>query len=71
MERQPVSSSDLMSVGYEEESQILEIEFLKGGIYQYYGVPVGIYDGLMSAGSKGSYFHQNIRKGGYSCVKVG
>lgn len=71
MERQPVSSSDLLSVGYEEESQILEIEFLKGGIYQYYGVPIDIYNGLMNAGSKGSYFHQNIKKGGYSCNKVG
>lgn len=71
MERQPVSSSDLLSVGYEEENQILEIEFIKGGIYQYYGVSIDIYDGLMNAGSKGSYFNQNIKKGGYSCTKVG
>jgi len=70
MERQPVSSGDLSSVGYEEENQMLEIEFVKGGIYQYYGVPVDIYEGLMNAGSKGSYFHQNIKKSGYSYTKV-
>jgi hypothetical protein len=71
MKRQSVSSSDLLSVGYDEENQTLEIEFVKGGIYQYSRVPGGIHEGLMSAVSKGQYFHQNIKNGGYPHTKVG
>jgi len=70
MERMPVQSSNLASVGYDPSTQILEIEFLQGGIYQYYGVPNWIYSGLMSAPSKGSYFAQHIRNA-YTYTKVG
>lgn len=61
MNRQSVNSSDLKSVGYDEETQTLEIEFRSGAIYEYYNVPQNIYDGLMSASSYGKYFNQNIR----------
>ncbi len=71
MNRVPVQSSDLASVGYDLASSILEIEFHSGGIYQYFGVPQYIYEGLMSAGSKGTYFHQNIKNAGYSYSKIG
>jgi KTSC domain len=33
MERQPVSSSNLKSVGYDPRSRTLEIEFHNGGVY--------------------------------------
>ena len=56
MERQPVSSSNLASVGYEEASATLEVEFVDGGIYQYFGVPSEVHAGLMAAGSHGTYF---------------
>ena len=71
MERVPVQSSNLVSVGYELGTAILEIEFHSGGIYQYSGVPEDVHQGLMNAGSKGSYFHQNIKNAGYPYVKVG
>ncbi len=61
MERIPVSSRNLCSVGYDPDSQILEIEFSHGGVYQYPGVPQAEYEGLMNAGSKGQYFHSNIK----------
>jgi hypothetical protein len=61
MQRQPVSSSNLSSVGYDAESQTLEIEFHSGAVYQYYGVPKSVYIGLMQAASQGSYFHRHIR----------
>ncbi len=69
MERTPVSSSNLSSVGYDPESLTLEIEFNHGGIYQYYEVPDHIHDELMGADSLGSYFHHNI-KGVYSFGKM-
>ena len=62
MDRQLVSSSNIRSVGYETESQTLEIEFHSGGIYQYAIVPETVYRGLMLADSKGSYFHRYIRE---------
>jgi hypothetical protein len=61
MQRRPVNSSNLASVGFDSESETLEVEFNDGSVYQYFGVPVDVYRGLMSAGSHGSYFHQHIR----------
>jgi hypothetical protein len=59
MNRIPVESSNLRSVGYEDN--ILEIEFQDGGVYQYFDVPKPIYDGLIQAESPGKYFWANIR----------
>ena len=70
MNRIPVQSSNLVSVGYEPSNLTLEIEFHKGSIYQYFGVPQNIHEGLMSAGSKGSYFDKNIKKVGYSYTRI-
>jgi hypothetical protein len=70
MNRQPVSSSNLRSVGYDPAAHVLEIEFHSGGIYQYTGVPASIHTALMQAGSKGSYFHDHI-KDRYSTRKIG
>jgi KTSC domain len=70
MNRISVSSSNLASVGYDRTTQMLEIEFLHGGIYQYPGVPSSVYDGLMTADSHGSYFYNHVKKAGYSYQKV-
>ena len=61
MERQPVTSSNIASVGYDASSKTLEVEFHSGSLYEYFGVPKEIYDGLMKAESHGSYFHRHIR----------
>jgi hypothetical protein len=65
-----VVSSNLRSVGYDPATAVLEVEFHSGGIYQYFGVPAGVYGGLMQAGSKGCYFHDFV-KGMYAYQKVG
>ena len=61
MDRQSVKSSNISSIGYDAKSQTLEVEFRSGGIYQYFKVPVSIYNGLMKAPSHGSYFQQHIK----------
>lgn len=61
MDRLPVTSSNLASVGYESETKTLEVEFHTGDIWQYDGVPKGNYALLMSAPSVGSYFAQQIK----------
>jgi len=68
MERISVSSSNLVSVGYDEDSSTLEVEF-NSGTYQYYDVPLYVYEELISAGSVGSYLHQNV-KNTYSYSQV-
>lgn len=69
MQRISVTSSNLASVGYNPESRTLEIGFRSGAVYQYSGVPVHIYKGLMAAGSHGKYFQMHI-KNGYTCVEI-
>jgi KTSC domain len=71
MNRIPVSSSNLASVGYDSSTQVLEVALLNGGIYQYSGIPLSVYDGLMAASSYGSYFDQHVKKAGYFYRKVG
>ncbi|HEX9013035.1 MAG TPA: KTSC domain-containing protein [Anaerolineaceae bacterium] len=61
MERQPITSSSLRSVGYDQETKTLEIEFQTGKVYTYSEVPRKIYDDLMKAESRGQYFNHNIR----------
>lgn len=70
MNRVHVVSSNLASVGYDPETNLLEIEFLSGSIYRYYNVPESKYHGLMSAPSKGQYFDDYIKKGGYRYTRV-
>ncbi len=67
--RTPVSSTSLASVGYDEASGVLEVEFRTGVIYQYFDVPTQVYASLMSAASQGQYFSQNI-KGVYRYARV-
>ncbi len=61
MKRQTVESSNLASIGYDSENEILEVEFNHGGIYHYFDVPHDVYEELMNAESHGKYFSANIR----------
>ncbi len=71
MTRTPVVSSNLVSIGYDSNSNTLEIEFHKSGIYQYSNVPKSTYLSLRAASSHGEYFDAYIKKGGYTFKKVG
>lgn len=59
MNRAPVQSSNLKSVGYHEGT--LEIEFVTGRVYDYYDVSPLIHGQLMAAESAGKYFVEHIR----------
>ena len=69
MERTPVSSSNIQSIGYDSDTQTLEIEFIKSGAYQYHGVPPGEHEAMMNSDSKGKYLNAHI-KGRYPESKV-
>jgi len=61
MEMKSVKSSNLSKVGYDEEQQLLVVEFHSGASWKYSDVTRTEYDALMSAPSIGSHFHTHIR----------
>jgi steroid delta-isomerase-like uncharacterized protein len=68
IERQPVVSSDIASVGYDNATQTLEIEFKATGVYRYFSVPANVAAELRATPSPGKYFLQRI-KGKYAWEK--
>ncbi len=62
MDRQQVRSSNVVSVGYDERSQMLEVEFNTGAIYEYYGVPSCKHLALMRDSSIGGYLNAEIKR---------
>lgn len=70
MDREPVSSSNLVSAGYDEASETLEVEFQNGSIYQYYNVGSVIYQEFLNAPSKGSFLNSYI-KNAFAFSRVG
>jgi hypothetical protein len=69
MKREPVESSMLVSIGYDVEQRILELEFNSGKVYQYFEVPAQVYQDMMKDDSKGSYF-QAVIDGTYNYIQV-
>jgi hypothetical protein len=69
MDRTNVRSSTIRSIGYDESTSVLEVEFLSGGLYQYLSVPRSVYDAFMAASSKGRYLDQHI-KNRYRTVRI-
>lgn len=69
MNRTPVASTNIRSVGYDPQAGTLEVEFTSGAVYQYFHVPASLHQGLMKAKSKGEFLKNNI-KYGYRYQKV-
>ncbi len=61
MERVPVSSTTVASIGYDPVTLTLELEFTNGTIYQYFDVPQSVHDELMSSSSIGKTLNALIR----------
>ncbi len=62
MNRTPVTSSNVASVGYDSSTMTLEVEFLdSGSIYQYFDVPETVHQEMMAASSIGGYLNSNIK----------
>ena len=69
MEMTNVDSSNVASVGYDEDSSTLQVEFINGGRYQYFDVSEDVFVGLRDAESVGRYLVRTI-KGVYRYSKV-
>lgn len=59
MNRRPVRSSNVASVGYEKRT--LEVEFRTGAVYQYSGVHPNTFQAMLRAPSKGKFMWKNVR----------
>jgi hypothetical protein len=70
MMRDAVGSSTVASMGYDEPSETLEVEFRNGTIYQYYNVSPGIWEQLQTAPSKGQFINAYLRNA-YPYSRVG
>jgi uncharacterized protein len=69
MERNPVVSSNINSIGFDSNNSVLEVEFYSGFIYHYFDVPQREYEALMAAASKGEYLNSHI-KGHYRYARL-
>ena len=69
MEMHGVDSSNVAAVGFEENSQTLQVAFNNGSTYQYFDVPIEIFEALRSAASVGQFLNQQI-KGKYRFSRV-
>ncbi len=56
-----VGSSNVDSIGYNEETQTLFVRFLDGRLYEYRNVPSIEFEQLRNAPSVGSYLARNIK----------
>ncbi|GIU37420.1 hypothetical protein TUM4433_37640 [Shewanella schlegeliana] len=63
------SSSVFSSYGSSGKSRILDLNFIKGGLYRYREVPVSVIEEFEAAVSKGQYFNINIR-GAYNFESI-
>ena len=69
IQRDPVQSSALATIGYSKRLHALEIEFRDGLTYRYLGVSQETYRAFIEANSKARYYNQHIR-GRYRCLRV-
>ena len=58
-----MKSSQIHSIGYDPGSKTLEVKFKNGAVHQYEGVMQDVNDSLMTADSKGHFFHSRIKNG--------
>jgi hypothetical protein len=62
-------SSNIARICYECDTQVMTVEFLKGGMYQYFDIPEHVFEQMKTASSKGQFLAQNI-KGSYRYARV-
>lgn len=67
----PVKSSSISAVGYDKDESKLGVRFPSGDEYEYYRVPLNVYQEMRAAPSVGVYFNEHV-KFKYECSgKIG
>ena len=60
LDRKRVDSEIFRSIGYDQDSRVMEVEFADGVIFRYFQVPEVVHKRLMRSRRKGSFFRNNI-----------
>jgi hypothetical protein len=61
----PVNSSMLDAVAYDDASSTLRVRFKNGTEYEYRGVPVSVYRQLLTTTSSRIHFDAVVNEAGY------
>ena len=61
MVNQMVLSTEIEWIGYERRINMLQVEFIEGGVYQYQNVPERTYEDFLNAESHGRFFANRIK----------
>lgn len=56
-----VRSSVIRAIDYDVEKSILYVKFKSGMLYKYYRVSETVFNSLLNARSKGTYFNDRIK----------
>ncbi|WHH60865.1 KTSC domain-containing protein [Petroclostridium sp. X23] len=70
MNRQPVNSEKIKSVGYDIDARILEVELSSDLVYQYTDVPDLVYQGLLYSPVKDNYYESMFENGPYKRIRI-
>lgn len=61
MEMKHVSSSQVAMIGHDPATQIMRVQFVRGGVYEYEGVSPELHRSIVSANSIGGALRSNVK----------
>jgi len=61
MNRQPLDSSNIKSVGFDSNANIMEVEFKSGDVYRYDNVSGETHQRLLNHPSPGAFLHASVK----------
>lgn len=67
--REPIDSSNIISIGYAPEREMLAVEFKSRAIFHYRGVSLELMTAFYCAPSRGTFYAKHI-KGKFSAQKM-
>ncbi len=69
MNHQEAEATSIVSVGYDADKHVLEVEFDNHHVYRYFMVPRSVFEAFLAASSKGRFLSTKI-KDVYACQRV-
>lgn len=67
--REYVESSSVDWYEYGARERTIDVRYVGGGVYRYFDVPLGVYEQLRSAPSKGRFVNEVVKKR-YRCARL-
>ena len=61
-EKEITNSSQIQKVKYNSETKVLTVTFKGNNVYEYYDVPINVFEELLIAESAGKYLNAKIKQ---------